>query len=51
MGTPKKLHERKVHKYGILKPHPWAIGFVNTVKIRDKKPRWCYRTCRPKFAS
>ena len=26
----------KYTKYGIWKPHPRAIGFVNTVKIRDK---------------
>ena len=32
----------KYTKYGILKPHPRAIGSVNTVKIRDKEPRWCY---------
>ena len=41
----------KYTKYGILKPHPRAIGFVNTVKIRDKEPRWCYRTRRLKCAS
>ena len=41
----------KYTKYGILKPHPRAIAFVNTVKIRDKEPRWCYRTCRLKSAS
>lgn len=41
----------KYTKYGILKPHPRAIAFVNTVKIRDKEPRWCYRTRRLKCAS
>ena len=41
----------KYTKYGILKPHLQAIGFVNTVKIRDKEPRWSYRTRRLKCAS
>ena len=39
MGTaPRNDTNEKYTKYGIWKPHPRAIGFVNTVKIRDKNP-------------